>query len=49
MHLYIKCIYEENVSGETISARPVMKKLLSEVEQGLLEEVLVKRGINHER
>lgn len=34
-------IYSEIVSGETISARPVMQKLLSEVEQGAWAGVLV--------
>lgn len=34
-------IYKEIVSGETIAARPVMQKLLLEVEQGLWEGVLV--------
>ncbi len=41
MHLNIKCIYKEIISGETISARPVMQKLLSEVEQGIWDGVLV--------
>lgn len=34
-------IYREVVSGETLAARPVMQQLLSEVEQGLWEGVLV--------
>ncbi|MGM9936506.1 MAG: recombinase family protein, partial [Candidatus Ornithomonoglobus sp.] len=34
-------IYREVVSGETIAARPVMQKLLSEVEQGVWAGVLV--------
>lgn len=34
-------IYREIVSGETIAARPVMQRLLSEVEQGVWEGVLV--------
>ncbi|KAB0577370.1 DNA invertase Pin-like site-specific DNA recombinase [Fusobacterium naviforme] len=34
-------IYREVVSGETLVARPVMQQLLSEVEQGLWEGVLV--------
>lgn len=34
-------IYREVVSGETIAARPVMQQLLSEVEQGIWEGVLV--------
>lgn len=33
--------YREIVSGETIAARPMMQKLLSEVEQGLWDGVLV--------
>ena len=40
-HLDITQIYKEIVSGETIDARPVMQHLLSEVEQGLWEGVLV--------
>ena len=40
-HLHIGAIYKEVVSGETISARPVMQKLLSEVEAGLWDGVLV--------
>lgn len=34
-------IYREVVSGETIAARPVVQRLLQEVEQGLWEGVLV--------
>jgi DNA invertase Pin-like site-specific DNA recombinase len=34
-------IYKEIVSGETIAARPVMQKLLQEVEQGIWNGVLV--------
>ena len=34
-------IYKEIVSGETISSRPVMQRLLSEVEQGIWDGVLV--------
>lgn len=37
----IGAIYREVVSGETISARPVMQQLLREVEQGLWDGVLV--------
>lgn len=39
--LIIGNIYREIVSGETISARPVMQQLLHEVEQGLWDGVLV--------
>lgn len=41
LRLHITEIYREVVSGETISARPVMQRLLSEVEQGAWEGVLV--------
>ena len=41
MNLSIGKIYSEIVSGETIAARPVMQQLLSEVEQGLWDGVLV--------
>lgn len=41
MNLDIKSIYREIVSGETISARPIMQQLLSEVGQGLWDGVLV--------
>ncbi len=37
----ISAVYKEVVSGETISARPVMQQLLSEVEAGLWSGVLV--------
>lgn len=40
-HLEIGQIHREIVSGETIAARPVMQQLLSEVERGLWEGVLV--------
>ena len=39
--LSITQIYREIVSGETIAARPIMQQLLSEVEQGAWEGVLV--------
>lgn len=39
--LVIDSVYKEIVSGETIAARPIMQKLLSEIEQGLWEGVLV--------
>lgn len=39
--LQIGAVYEEIVSGETIASRPKMQQLLSEVEQGLWEGVLV--------
>lgn len=41
LKLNITEIYREIVSGETIAARPVMQQLLSEVEQGIWEGVLV--------
>lgn len=41
LRLNVTQIYREVVSGETIAARPVMQQLLSEVEQGLWEGVLV--------
>lgn len=41
MQLPIGAIYREIVSGETIASRPVMLKLLSEVEQGIWDGVLV--------
>lgn len=41
MGLQIGQIYKEIVSGETISARPVMQQLLCAVEQGVWEGVLV--------
>ena len=37
----IGAIYKEVVSGETISARPVMQQLLREVESGMWDGVLV--------
>lgn len=40
-HLTVGDIYREIVSGETIAARPIMQKLLAEVEQGLWAGVLV--------
>lgn len=39
--LNITKIHHEIVSGETISSRPVMQQLLSEVEQGMWDGVLV--------
>lgn len=41
LKLPVNTVYRELVSGETIAARPVMQKLLSEVERGLWEGVLV--------
>lgn len=41
LNLNITQIYREIVSGETIAARPVMQQLLSEVEQGMWDGVLV--------
>lgn len=41
MQLTIDAIYEEVVSGDTIAARPEMQRLLSEVEAGLWDAVLV--------
>lgn len=40
-HLDVTQVYREIVSGETIAARPVMQQLLSEVEQGVWDGVLV--------
>lgn len=40
-HFEIREIYREIVSGETIAARPVMQRLLSEVEHGIWDGVLV--------
>ena len=40
-HFDVTQIYREIVSGETIAARPVMQQLLSEVERGLWDGVLV--------
>ena len=36
---HVGAIYKEVVSGETISARPVMQKLLKEVEAGMWDAV----------
>lgn len=41
MHLNIKSVYKEIISGETISARPIMQKLLLQVEEGMWDGVLV--------
>lgn len=41
MKLNLTDVYREIVSGETIAARPVMRKLLTEVEAGLWAGVLV--------
>lgn len=41
MKLNITAIHREIVSGETISSRPVMQQLLTEVEQGIWSGVLV--------
>lgn len=41
LKLNITQIYKEIVSGETISSRPVMQQLLSDVEQGAWDGVLV--------
>ena len=41
MGLNLTDVYREIVSGETIAARPVMRKLLAEVEAGLWTGVLV--------
>lgn len=41
LNLSVTQIYKEVVSGETIAARPVVQKLLDEVEQGVWEGVLV--------
>ena len=41
LHLNIADIYREVVSGETIAARPVMQRLLTEVEEGIWAGVLV--------
>lgn len=40
-HLPVGDIYREVVSGETIASRPMMQRLLSEVEQGVWDGVLV--------
>ena len=41
LHLNVTEIYREVVSGETIAARPMMQRLLTEVEDGLWTGVLV--------
>lgn len=43
LNIYVpkESVYREVVSGETIASRPIMQHLLSEVEQGLYEGVLV--------
>lgn len=41
LRLNVTEIYREVVSGETIAARPVMQRVLSEVEQGVWQGVLV--------
>jgi DNA invertase Pin-like site-specific DNA recombinase len=41
LKLNVTEIYRELVSGETIAARPMMQKLLSEVEKGIWDGVLV--------
>ena len=41
LKLPVDTLYEEIVSGETISARPVMQRLLTEVEQNLWDGVFV--------
>lgn len=41
LHIKLKAIYKEIVSGETISSRPVMQQLISEVENGKWAGVLV--------
>lgn len=41
MHLDVTEIYREVVSGETISSRPVVQRVLNEVENGLWDGVLV--------
>ncbi len=41
MQLSITAIYKEIVSGESIDSRPEIKKLLTEVEQGIYDGVLV--------
>lgn len=40
-HLNVTDIYREVVSGDTIAARPMMQRVLSEVEQGVWSGVLV--------
>lgn len=41
MHLNVGAVYREVVSGETIAARPMMQRLLEEVESGVWSGVLV--------
>lgn len=41
LDLTVTAIYKEIVSGETIASRPVMQRLLNEVEKGLWQGVLV--------
>lgn len=41
LHLNVTEIYREIVSGDSIAARPIMQRVLSEVEQGLWTGVLV--------
>ncbi len=41
LNISVKAIYKEVVSGETISARPMMQQLLHEVESGMWDGVLV--------
>ncbi|GFN37176.1 serine recombinase [Tepidimicrobium xylanilyticum] len=41
MNISISKIYKEIESGETIAARPVMQKLLSDIEKGMWKGVLV--------
>lgn len=41
LKIEIDAMYKEVVSGDTIAARPVMQKLLSEVQQGVWDGVLV--------
>ncbi len=41
LNISLEAIYKEVVSGETISARPVMQQLLREVENGMWTGVLV--------
>ena len=41
MNIHISKIYKEIVSGETIAARPIVQQLLSDVEKGFWQGVLV--------
>ena len=41
LNIKIDKFYREVVSGETISARPVMQQLLSDVDSGMWDGVLV--------